>query len=300
MDDKQPSHQSLRDLLELTVANFEHTCEREVEEVPNRDYDAEDPGAFLVARMRANSLRGAMAFADELLGAVQVMYSINTDKAHGEGWATDLNNLYHNTDNFLELEAEAYKDGCDDPTLAELWLHPEHEDSPLHRIFDRLSIHISRSSISQMDQAATRTLQLFTLLLQLPPPTPIQSFLVRLSRCYVLGLDPECVILCRSVLDRAFSEAVPEELCEKYMGCIKERREHSLDDTIWVARKEGLVTEAVAEAANRVRIRGNKAVHYQPDITKDVWSTMCDTFYVLSALLCPESGKTGLSQGDAG
>jgi hypothetical protein len=33
-----------------------------------------------------------------------------------------------------------------------------------------------------------------------------------------------------------------------------------------------------------VKKRGDKAVHYQPDITKQVWETICDTLMVLEKI----------------
>ena len=58
----------------------------------------------------------------------------------------------------------------------------------------------------------------------------------------------------------------------------------TLTDRIHAASKEGRVDEAIKSKALKVKSRGDKAVHYQPDITKNVWETICDTVVILEKI----------------
>jgi hypothetical protein len=51
-----------------------------------------------------------------------------------------------------------------------------------------------------------------------------------------------------------------------------------------VATRERIIDEQTGKLANTVKWRGNHAVHYQPDITKQVWETIRDTIKVLEKL----------------
>lgn len=88
--------------------------------------------------------------------------------------------------------------------------------------------------------------------------------------------------MCRSVLDTAFLENVPDKMCKKALG---ERRESfTLSDRITVACKNRYISEEAKKLAIQVRVRGNKAVHYQPNLSKQVWETICNTLLVLQEL----------------
>lgn len=168
---------------------------------------------------------------------------------------------------------------------------PQNEDSSLRLVWEKLAINISGDAISRIETGTNRMLQLHSLELQMRPAKPIQQFLTRLSRCYVWGFDPECIIMCRSVLDTAFREKVPDEMCGKALGTrINHQESFALSDRITVACKYTYISEEAKKLATQVRVRGNKAVHYQPDLSKQVWDTICDTFWVLQELYSPGNG----------
>ncbi len=162
-------------------------------------------------------------------------------------------------------------------------LDPQSEESPLKLVWERFAIDMSWGAIDKIRQGASRIFRLYKLVLHSTPSKPTQQFLGRLSRCYIWGFDPECIILCRAVIDTAFQEKIAYEICEKHFGK-RNRGWFSLSDRIQAALKEEIIDEDIEEKARNVEKRGNIAVHRQPDITKDVWGTICDTVSVLERI----------------
>jgi hypothetical protein len=157
------------------------------------------------------------------------------------------------------------------------------ENSPLRLVWERLCIQMAESAVAKIETGADRIVQLYRLVLQSSPSVSTRAFLSRLSRCYIFGFDCECVILCRSVIDTAFRKKVSDQICERHLG--KRRRcQFTLTDRIHAAWKEGILDNKMKDIVVAVKQRGDKAVHYQPDITKDVWQTIRDTVIVLEKL----------------
>lgn len=161
--------------------------------------------------------------------------------------------------------------------------NPEAEDSPLRLVWERFMIGISWEAVGKIEEGALRIFQLYRLVLRFAPSISTQMFLSRLGRCYIWGFYPECIILCRAVIDTAFRDTITDEICEKHLGKTKNYQFKMLD-RIQAALKEGIINEDIKKLTDIVRERGNKAVHYQPDITKDVWGTICDTVAVLERI----------------
>jgi len=160
---------------------------------------------------------------------------------------------------------------------------PAAQDSPLKLVWERFIIDMSEEAIGTIVEGASRIFQLYKLVLCSVPSPRTQQFLGRLSRCYIWGFDPECVILCRAVIDTAFNKKINYKMCKKY-PVKRNKSPFSLENRIEVALKEELIDKDIAKKANRVRLRGNIAVHEQPDGIKDVWGTICDTVAVLEKI----------------
>ena len=143
-------------------------------------------------------------------------------------------------------------------------------------------IHISWEAVGKIEEGASRIFQLYRLVLCSTPSKSTQEFLGRLCRCYIWGFDPECVMLCRSVIDTAFKDSVAYEICEDHCGK-PFRGGFSLSDRIFAALKEGIIDEDIAKKARTVKQRGNQAVHRQPSIT-NVWGNICDTVAILERI----------------
>jgi hypothetical protein len=134
-----------------------------------------------------------------------------------------------------------------------------------------------------MQEGASRIFRLYNLVLSTSPSESTQQFLTRLCRCYIWGFDPECVMLCRSVIDTAFNKKVTYKMCKKY-PVEDNKSPFSLENRIEVALKEKFIDRDIAKKAHSIRLRGNTAVHKQPDGIRDVWGTICDTVAVLERI----------------
>lgn len=160
---------------------------------------------------------------------------------------------------------------------------PQSEDSPLKLVWERFAIDMSWEAIGKIEEGASRIFKLYNLVLRSTPSKSTQQFLARLSRCFIWGFDPECVMLCRAVIDTAFHENVTPDMCIKH-PIEPNRPRFNLANRIYAARKEGLIDDDIEGKADKVRLRGNHAVHEQPGLTKDVWGTICDTVAVLERI----------------
>jgi hypothetical protein len=160
---------------------------------------------------------------------------------------------------------------------------PLDKESPLKLVWERFSIDLANESVEKITKGAKRIFDLYKLVLDTHPSKPTQQFLARISRCYIWGFEPECVILCRAVLDTAFKDAVTFEVYDNY---VKKNNKNSgaLENRINAAYETGIINREISDKAHTVRIRGNKAVHEQPDATKDAWGTVRNTLAVLEAL----------------
>jgi hypothetical protein len=155
---------------------------------------------------------------------------------------------------------------------------PRNENSPLRSVWERFCIKLSWKAMEKIKEGANRIFNLYNLVLSSPPSRPTLDYLSRLSRCYIWGFDPECVILCRSILDSAFRKKILDNICED------NQFDYDLKMGIDTAIEKGLINDKTGKLAHSVRIRGNKAIHNQPDATKDVWGTIRDTITVLEVL----------------
>lgn len=154
---------------------------------------------------------------------------------------------------------------------------------PLQLINEEITIKLAQDATNKIGEGIDRTRDLFLVSLFTSPRKPTRKFMERLSNCYIWGFDPECVMLCRSVIDTAFRERISVEGCEEILGKRRDSN-YTLDDRICVAAKKGIIDESTKAIATEVRLRGNKAVHDQPDITKNVFDTIKKTVIVLERL----------------
>jgi len=87
-------------------------------------------------------------------------------------------------------------------------------------------------------------------------------FLVRAINCYLVGLSAESLVMCRAVLENAVND--------KYAERIRRGQRMLRGATRMKARIDGAVrrhwlTPTQGDQANQVWLRGNKAVHVDPE-----------------------------------
>lgn len=199
---------------------------------------------------------------------------INKSPEESEKRIADISHLDLPSDKKTQLICEVLKDYPPDP---------QSKGSPLKLVWERFIIDMSHEAIEKIEEGASRIFKLYRLVLRSTPSKSTQQFLARLSRCFIWGFEPECVILCRAVIDTAFKDNVTQEICEKHFGKRK-KGYFELIDRIVAAHKEGIIDDPIKDKAETVRVRGNIAAHRQPNVTKDVWGTICDTVAVLERI----------------
>ena len=148
---------------------------------------------------------------------------------------------------------------------------------------ERLEIELAKIPLDKLCQGAQRIINLYLIALSIPPQKPILHYLNRLSRCYIWGFDPECIMLCRSVIDSAFKKAVNDKICKEKLGD-RGSMKFSLNDRITVGHNIGLLDEQMKETAIEIKDRGNNAVHVQPDNATDVLDAITKTIAVLEKI----------------
>jgi hypothetical protein len=171
----------------------------------------------------------------------------------------------------------------------------ETTDRPLHLIWESLCTEDARETVGGIRDRVRRIFRLERVIADIlgnkPPPESSVEFLSLVSRCYIFGFVPECVMVCRSAMEAAFRHKISDEHCER----AGQRRNHfgyDLAARIEAAfdPRNGLlalpVQKRVYDAATRVRLRGKKTIHEQADATKDALGTLRDALSVIDALSC--------------
>jgi hypothetical protein len=113
------------------------------------------------------------------------------------------------------------------------------------------------------------------------PGPPVLGFIQRLARCYIAGFHPECVMLCRAVLENAIHELyrgkdIPLPATPEGASTMKQR--------LASAEKLGLLSSRARKDAGVIWTRGNKAIHYDAEATSDVLGTILLTTGVLAEI----------------
>ncbi len=148
------------------------------------------------------------------------------------------------------------------------------------RLDVQLELEVAKLFALRTDRMADRCLKLARLSLKVSPGERALRFLSRVGRSYVAGLQPETVVMCRAVLEQAVLErfgrekkALPRPDGKSEMGARLSRAE----DLGWITRGQ-------RQEIWQVHLRGNKAVHENPDLTADALDTIEITMRMLGVL----------------
>jgi hypothetical protein len=142
----------------------------------------------------------------------------------------------------------------------------------------RLAWHLCPS----FSQAAKRCWELAGLLKRAAAAESARRFLKRVARCYLLGFDPECVIMCRGALENALNaryrnagERFPKD--KKGKETMKVRLIHA-EERGWIA------TDTWNALFSEVWKRGSTAVHNDPMAVGNALGTITLTIQAISTL----------------
>lgn len=124
------------------------------------------------------------------------------------------------------------------------------------------------------DEMAERCLQLVELLLQSPPSERVLRFLRRLGRCYVVGLFPESIMVCRGVLENAVDECIQRNSLP----------EGTMNQKLDTLRSKGYLSVKARSDARAVWQKGNKAIHNDPQAVGQALDTIRQVLGILREL----------------
>lgn len=140
---------------------------------------------------------------------------------------------------------------------------------------DKVPILIARRVVPDLAMATQRCFQLAALVLDTQPGEPVRKYLARLSRCYLAGLDSESIMLCRAILENILLERFRAEGIDAPW-----RMRERLD----MAAKRGWILPIDVQDAMTVWVRGNKAIHDDPDVVGDPFGTIRITLALVARL----------------
>jgi hypothetical protein len=168
-------------------------------------------------------------------------------------------------------------------------------DRPLHLVWQHLCILDARDAVDGLSERVHRIFQLEDLVEELHRdselPDATMQFLALVGRTFVWGFHAECVVVCRGAIDTAFRGKVPTSLLERRRRR-EPKRDFGLLDRIEAAYPD-LISESIKRDANCVRLRGDKAIHFDPQATDDILDTVRRALRVIDrlAVLPPPSGQ---------
>jgi hypothetical protein len=173
---------------------------------------------------------------------------------------------------------------------------PQHQSDPtVVALAEALQYCLGRDAVKMVGSAEGRIWRLLLLTQQFQPGKRAAAFLRRVSRCYIYGFDPECAVMCRSVLEAAFEAEIADETCAQVLGRHKRPNRSAscgfdLADRIAVARRTGRLSEPAAARAAGIRMAGNEVIHEHPRACADAFRLIADTLDVIGELSRPAAG----------
>jgi hypothetical protein len=143
---------------------------------------------------------------------------------------------------------------------------------------EAIQLAIAEELFGDLEAKAARCRDLARQVLVDPPDPHVMQYVRRLTRCYIAGFLPECVILCRAVLENAVRDlysrkglALPAD----------ESGSSTMGAKLRFALERGWLSPVAVRHARNVWARGNKAVHHDIAATTDVGGTIRLTLEVL-------------------
>jgi hypothetical protein len=165
-----------------------------------------------------------------------------------------------------------------DPALPERLAELGGGEQPIQ---ERMQLLLAWRMLPRTEKMAERALDLVRGMFTRRPAAVTVKYVRRLVRCYVMGLFPETVIVCRAVVEKSIEDVF------EHAGVpvpATERGESSLKTKIEATRRLGLLPDEVVDGAHKVRLRGNVAVHNDPEAVAEVKETVMLTYSVLEAV----------------
>jgi hypothetical protein len=203
-----------------------------------------------------------------------------------ESWESENespDNLYELIKELCKTLLTASSNPVEAESLIELWSRTS-EQVPMCDDYDgpdfdeMLEGELAKASVGMIPSAAINLWDLFAVLTQIQkariPEIPLR-YLKHVFRCYIWGLKQECIILCRSVIEVAIDDKITDKMCADF--CDPNKPNYTLADKIKTIERSALLDKELVEILRRIKCRGDKCVHGEMDVVKDVMGTVKDT-----------------------
>ena len=125
-----------------------------------------------------------------------------------------------------------------------------------------LEVRLARGYVPAASHLYRRCFELLSCIVEVEPTERVRRFLHRVSRCFLLGLEPETIILCRSVLESAVEERLDDT---RRKGVREAAHGASMKVKIDLLHGQGWITDDSRRAAMVIWERGNAAIHKDPE-----------------------------------
>jgi hypothetical protein len=253
----------------------------EILDVELEGYEQYLEGARKLLAAKHADLGEAIAEFAEVVAAV--MFGCR-ESFRPDGWPAWLQ-----TADFAERERQEWRENPGEPTFAKY----------VGRLVEtRFAKELIRNVLPG---SFRRFAQLATLLGPSTTSRWTEDFIKHVGRCYVHGMNAECVIMCRSVLDAEFHAEISNDDCIEVLGR-SVSGSFTLSDRIRVAERLGRLPFETAEQARAVCKDANEAVHRHPGRAEreDPFEHILKAVSVLRALHGDDASDDGDGDGDEG
>ncbi len=156
-------------------------------------------------------------------------------------------------------------------------------------VMEALEETLSKRAIEAVAHARERIINLLQASKKVGISARARDFLHRVSRSYLFGFDPECIVMCRSALEAQFDAEISNDDCicvlkKPLNASDKGQPFFDLYDKIEVAGKLGRITPNIKSFAHKVRKAANVVVHQKPATPYEAITIVKYTVAVIMAL----------------
>jgi hypothetical protein len=159
------------------------------------------------------------------------------------------------------------------------------KDSLLSLVWERLCISLGTQLVGlRLVRGSNRILHLVQLIVEAEPSDVTLRYLRHVSRCFILGFDAECIILCRGAIDSAFATAAPDSACRSLGWSPNAGYGFTLSQRINAAKELQLIDERGWKAAKDVNEAAKDPLHVDPGLAKSAFTVIRDMLAVVRQL----------------
>lgn len=172
----------------------------------------------------------------------------------------------------------------EDPETGEFYTEPAPAWVPAdHLLFVLLEFYLYRPIAQRNRGLGDRARELLEILTSRTNGSS-RRYLARVATCFLQGMAPEGIIMCRAVLESALKDRYA---CGQDSRGIGGTGRSGLQSWLQCLYQEGAIPDhlEVVQAADRIRESGNRAVHADPSVKMgDLRDTLKDLAFVLHSL----------------